>query len=39
MQTIALVGHGTWFDCGTLLKSYDVVIALDGGYQFCQKLE
>src|SRR3989338_8921789 len=37
MQTIALVGNGTWFDCGMVLKSYDVIIALDGGHQFCQK--
>lgn len=38
MQTIALVGNGATFDCATLLKTYHAVIALDGGYQFCQKL-
>lgn len=37
MQTIALVGHGTYFDCRALLKTYAVVIALDGGYEFCKK--
>lgn len=37
MQTIALVGNGTYFDCGKLLRQYASVIALDGGYQFCKK--
>lgn len=37
MQTIALVGYGTYFDCHALLKTYAVVIALDGGYEFCKK--
>lgn len=37
MQTIALIGHGTYFDCRTLLRTYDTVIALDGGYEFCKK--
>lgn len=38
MQTIALIGNGTFFNCSTLLQQYDVVIALDGGYDHCLKL-
>lgn len=38
MQTIALIGNGTYFDCSTLLQQYEVIIALDGGYDHCLKL-
>lgn len=38
MQTIALVGNGTYFNCSALLKQYDAIIALDGGYDHCLTL-
>ncbi|MBI4407052.1 MAG: thiamine diphosphokinase [Candidatus Kerfeldbacteria bacterium] len=38
MQTIALIGNGTYFNCSRLLQQYDVIIALDGGANHCQRL-
>lgn len=38
MTTLALIGNGDFISCAEQLKHYDVIIALDGGYQHCQRL-
>ncbi|MFA6475147.1 MAG: thiamine diphosphokinase [Patescibacteria group bacterium] len=38
MKRIALVGNGDFIPCQVQLQTYDVVIALDGGFNHCKVL-